>query len=320
MTDDVGAAPYRCAPAAQARGDDPVATAPPAPRWFLIEQPGPWGRNALRESLLDSGVAGALAQRAAVAGVRIVLIRRPGRSAPAPRRWGYADTHLGREGLWWGTYDDDADLLGVPLDGSEGTLSTAPALLVCAHGRHDPCCAMRGRPVAAALAQAYPDATWECSHVGGDRFAANLVVLPHGLYYGHMTPELALTAVKAYGEGRVLASALRGRASLSPAVQAAQHHARIAIRDGVLGREVLQPDAQGSGSRADEDGLAALWPVAVEHLDETTSRVVLAHDGSLLHVTVRCERAPAEVLTCGAPEASAARRWRLTDLAVETGV
>ena len=30
--------------------------------------------------------------------------------------------------------------------------------------------------------------TWEVSHIGGDRFAANLLVLPDGLYYGRVTP------------------------------------------------------------------------------------------------------------------------------------
>ena len=51
-------------------------------------------------------------------------------------------------------------------------LEPEPMLLVCTHGVHDTCCAVRGRPVAAALARRWPEATWECSHVGGDRFAA----------------------------------------------------------------------------------------------------------------------------------------------------
>ena len=58
---------------------------------------------------------------------------------------------------------------------------------VCTHGRHDACCAERGRPVAAALAAAHPEQTWEVSHIGGDRFAANVLVLPDGLYYGRVS-------------------------------------------------------------------------------------------------------------------------------------
>ena len=66
-----------------------------------------------------------------------------------------------------------------------------PLFGVCTHGRHDACCAERGRPVAAALTASHPAETWEISHMGGDRFAANMVVLPEGLYYGRMDPGTA---------------------------------------------------------------------------------------------------------------------------------
>ncbi len=103
-----------------------------------------------------------------------------------------------------------------------------PLYLVCTHGRHDACCAVRGRPVAAVLAATYPERTWECSHVGGDRFAANIVVLPHGFYYGHLPPSDVVAVAKGHDEGLVEPRWLRGRSSLPAAVQAAQHHARLA--------------------------------------------------------------------------------------------
>ena len=50
-------APARRPPAARSRpwhgANSPVATAAPAQRWLLIEQPGPWGRDALAESRFD---------------------------------------------------------------------------------------------------------------------------------------------------------------------------------------------------------------------------------------------------------------------------
>ena len=48
--------------------------------------------------------------------------------------------------------------------------------------------------MAAALAAAHPEETWEVSHIGGDRFAGNLLVLPHGLYYGRLDPAAAARA------------------------------------------------------------------------------------------------------------------------------
>ncbi len=90
----------RCSVQALERGDSPVATAPPAQRWLLIEQPGPWGRDALTESRFDAAVAPRLAHRARQENVRLLLVRRPGgRLADSGRRWAYADSRPGREGL-----------------------------------------------------------------------------------------------------------------------------------------------------------------------------------------------------------------------------
>ncbi len=84
------------------------------------------------------------------------------------------------------------------------------------------CCAERGRPVAQALDRAHPDETWEVSHVGGDRFAANMVVLPHGLYYGRLDPVSAISVAGSHLAGELDLDHLRGRASQPMPVQAAE--------------------------------------------------------------------------------------------------
>jgi hypothetical protein len=67
-----------------ARLAEPLAgTGPQATAWLAIEQPGPWGRRALTESHLDPELGRELDRRADAAGVRIALIRRPGRHALA---------------------------------------------------------------------------------------------------------------------------------------------------------------------------------------------------------------------------------------------
>src|SRR4029453_5830608 len=118
-------------------------------------------------------------------------------------------------------------------------------------GRHGACCAERGRPVAAALAQAHPEETWEVSHIGGDRFAGNLLVLPNGLYYGRLDPGPALAAPgpprsggrRLAGPGafdarlRPLAADLQGDpGEPHPAVRGARSHAAGVSRprDGYL--------------------------------------------------------------------------------------
>ena len=51
--------------------------------------------------------------------------------------------------------------------------------------------------VAARLATRYPEETWECSHLGGDRFAGTMVLLPHGVSYGWVDDGDAVTVADA---------------------------------------------------------------------------------------------------------------------------
>lgn len=288
---------YRCAEAALRRGDPLLATAPPVRRWLLIEEPGGWGKDGLTTSPIDTNVAATVSATAKAAGVRVQLIRRPGRrrNRPAQRRYAVVDTQPGRLRGYWGTLRTDAELLEIPLTGSEpGQASEEPIYLVCAHGRKDVCCAMRGRPVAEYLASHRPDTTWETSHVGGDRFAANLVILPHGLYYGQLSADAALAAVKAYEGGQVLPAQLRGRCTQPVHVQAAEWYARLEL----------------SETRRD-----TLAPYAVEPLDPATWRVSLARDDGTVEVTVRAGASalPAQ-LSCGKPYPEHYRTFELLAL------
>jgi len=217
----------RCSVQALLRGDAVTATAPPARRWLLVEQPGPWGPDALTESRFDPAVALRLAARAREAGVRIQMVRRPGdRLADHGQRWALADTRA--ETVRWSTRSSDAELLEVPLDGSVGKPVDVPTYLVCTHGAHDACCAVRGRPLAAGLAAAGAGEVWETSHLGGDRFAANVLVLPTGHVYGQV-PADGAELVAAHARGEVALPWLRGRSGWVPAVQAAEQHARTEL-------------------------------------------------------------------------------------------
>jgi hypothetical protein len=292
----------RCSVQALARGDSAVGTAAPAQRWLLIEQPGPWGRDALVQSRFDQSVAPALAHRSRVEGVRLLLVRRPGdRLADSGRRWAYADSRPGSEGLWWSVRGSDADLLDVPLDGSVGAPARGPVFLVCTHGGHDACCALRGRPLARALPAPGPADVWECSHLGGDRFAANVLVLPHGFYYGQV-PGDGADVVTAHAQGQVALPWLRGRAGVPPAGQAAQHHARGAL--GLLGVDDLPVRGVRTLSRPGAE--VERWVVTL-----------VAPDGE---VTVTIEGRPsaeAARLTCHAAHPAHTRTWHV--LAMDAG-
>lgn len=282
----------RCSVQALARGDSGVATASPVQRWLLVEQPGPWGRQALTQSRFDARVAPLLAERARREDVRVLLVRRPGdRLSDAGGRWAYADSRPGREGLWWSVRSSDADLLTAPWDGSVGERTTRATYLVCTHGGHDACCALRGRPLARAMPAAD---VWECSHLGGDRFAANVVVLPHGFYYGQVPGDGGLL-VAAHEQGEVALAWLRGRAGLPAHVQAAQHGAREEL--GVLGVDALAPrDATRLPGPAPD---VERWEVVLD-----------GPGGAPVTVVVESRPAPEAVqLTCSATRPGRVRTW-----------
>ena len=191
----------------------------------------------------------------------------------------------GAEGVWWSTYETTSDLLTTPFQ-PMGTPTGEPIHLVCAHGKHDTCCAVEGRPVAAALDADRPGSTWECSHVGGDRFAANLILLPHGLYCGGLDVDAARRVVAAYRAGEVVPEHLRGRSVFPPVVQAAQHFAR-----------------EASGDRR----VDAFAPFGFEPLDDDHFEVRL--DGAT--VRLRWSWSPPELRTCAAARPEVARLFTL---------
>jgi hypothetical protein len=276
-----------------ARGDSAVATASPVQRWLLIEQPGPWGRDALTESRFDRDVAAPLARRARAENVRLLLVRRPGgRLADSGRRWAYADSRRGREGLWWSVRTADADLLAAPWDGSVGESMARPTYLVCTHGGHDACCALRGRPLARDLPA--PE-VWECSHLGGVRFAANVVVLPHGFYYGQV-PGDGGELVRAHDRGQVALPWLRGRAGVPAPGQAAQHHAREAL--GLLGIDDLPVLSIEATTPAGAE--VERWVVTLAGPDGAVTASVESHPSG-----------EAALLTCRATHPAHSRTWHV---------
>ena len=115
---------------------------------------------------------------------------------------------------------EEAELLELPFDGSRGRLDPSPLYLVCSHGRHDPCCGERGRPVVASLAASRPERVWQASHLGGCRFAPTVLVLPLGIMYGRVPPSAAADVVAAAEAGEVLGGLFRGRIGIPPAAQA----------------------------------------------------------------------------------------------------
>ena len=262
---------FRCASASVLRDEPLAGTASTVRAFLLVENTGPWGVDALRDSRLSAGVGPALGSASAAARVRVLMIRRPDRlrHQRGMRIFGaYADP--ARPRLEAGVITDPRELLDLDLArlGTGESLGLQkvgePLLCVCTHGRHDACCAERGRPVVAALAQAHPEETWEVSHIGGDRFAGNLLVLPHGLYYGRLDPVTALSVAGAHRSGQLDLDHLRGRSGYAMPVQFAEIALRRELaetREGAL-RLTSRRVARGGDGGGGGDVTTVVFEVA----------------------------------------------------------
>jgi hypothetical protein len=211
-----------------------TATASFGRRWLLLEVAGAWGPSAFRDSpVLDPALGARIERRAAADGFRLVAVRRPGRARHADGvrwRWARIDSAPGTESIAWGEAAGPGEYLTSPFE-RPGAEKENIVIAVCAHGRHDQCCATRGRSVAATLRRGDPEAVWECSHIGGDRFAATMLLLPHGINYGWADTLGAQHMVSEYRAGRVVLAGLRGRSAFPFVEQAAQDAARRAFGD-----------------------------------------------------------------------------------------
>jgi hypothetical protein len=227
--------------------------------------------------------------------MRLQAIRRPGKHEHGIPKDGHdvgiADTLAGTV-TWWRTHD--LALMASELEtggphAAPESVDTAPLFLVCTHGRHDACCARWGIPLVNALHAARPGQVWETTHLSGDRFAANVLVLPGGELYGRVPPESAVQLADAAHAGNVLPAYLRGRIGLAPFAQTALVYAyeRLAI-----------------ASRA------ALTVRSVQRLDPNLARVDIETPSGIVAVTVAAEANEPAQLTCRGPHGVPSRAYR----------
>ncbi|MDO0925367.1 sucrase ferredoxin [Streptomyces sp. TG1A-8] len=310
----------RCATVSRSFDEPVPGTAATATTWLLLEQPGPWGARALTSSHLDPVLGRALEAAAGGTGVRVALIRRPGRHAdpgPPPVRHVYAaHTVPGNVWLHSATLRDPRRLLDLDLAalgaGDHRSFGAAlggrphggdPLALVCTNGKRDRCCALLGRPLAAELAASGVQGVWEVTHLGGHRFSPTVLVLPYGYAYGRAEAHTVREALQGAREGRVVVEGCRGCSAWERPGQAAELAVRSASGEY----------AAGALAVVRTEGGAPRWEVTVAHADGRRWRVTVARGAAL---PPRPETCGAAVL--GAParmDVVAVRELRTTALA-----
>lgn len=239
----VGQTAY-CADISLKAGEPLIGTATQTDGYLLVEYNGGWGEKALVESGIPEAVKDRLKGISKISPtVKVLLIRsdRPFRQA-------------GIRFFVAATGESDPAVYGFHMAGYENLLDldiqailrrdpsyqayrrNEPMILVCTNGRRDACCARLGVPTYSALMSSTQDSAetvvWHTTHIGGHRFAANMIVLPHGLLYGRVGLKEAVDILAAYRNGIMVLENLRGRTCYAPPVQVAEQYlrARVGLR------------------------------------------------------------------------------------------
>ncbi|MCA1630199.1 MAG: hypothetical protein LC774_07675 [Acidobacteria bacterium] len=242
---------FYCSELSARSGERVFGTASTGEVWLLVEYPFAWGSRAMESSALSPAIKEHLAallktiprsrllfvkqDSVCRADFNFFVVRSRARNPYAVR-------------LRLTDYKDllDLNVAGVAAGDSAGggEVTREPLLLVCTHGKRDKCCAKFGNPLYKSLRATEGAASvWQSSHVGGDRFAANLVCFPHGLFYARVSEDAGARAAAEYARGRIVLENFRGRACFSHPVQAHRVRARRAERR----RERQVGTACGSG-------------------------------------------------------------------------
>ena len=244
-----------CAAVSSVSDERLAATASRLDHWILVEYRGAWSRDVLGESLLSAELKAHLREQLdALERSRLLFLKKPERRAQAGRSVFFGTSRPGQERFFRLEVEHQEDLRGFNFaaaladGGASAEPLERPLFVVCTHGKRDRCCALRGRPLYDALRQEVdPDLVWQSTHVGGDRFAGNVVVFPHGLYYGRVDPADTAGLVAAQASGSLDLDRYRGRAGHSCQVQAAEHAIRES--EGLLGIERSEPRGLGAARR-----------------------------------------------------------------------
>ncbi|HYE13835.1 MAG TPA: sucrase ferredoxin [Pyrinomonadaceae bacterium] len=237
--------PFFCSQLSRGAGEKSFGTASVGAVWMLLEYAGAWGPRVLDDCALAPEVKSFFRHTlASIPHSRLLFVKR-GRAGGDT--FSFFVVRCREREPFSVRFELDAYARLTDLDvaaaaagetAAGGTLTREPVFLVCTHGRRDKCCAKFGTPVYHGLRGTEGGAVWQSSHVGGDRFAANLVCFPHGLFYSHVSEESGARAAAEYRAGRLALEGYRGRACYAHHIQAAEFFARA--ETGAVGLDALR--------------------------------------------------------------------------------
>jgi hypothetical protein len=165
-------------------------------------------------------------------GVRVQLISPP-RDEPPSRCFLAGDPQTGPPWLAALPFADLTSVLELDFSAlalgrcpADAALLSEPLYIVCANDKSDPCCGRTGPVVHAAVAKTTGNRCRRTAHVGGHKYASNMVVFPYALFYGRLDSHSAIDVVRANENGLIYLDRFRGRSRYRLSEQAAEHFLR----------------------------------------------------------------------------------------------
>ncbi|MEM7129866.1 MAG: sucrase ferredoxin [Chloroflexota bacterium] len=198
---------------------------------LLLEFNGAWnGKAVANNDLPESIKVWVQDQQNAVEGLRPLWIKRATPSQEKTLYIGVTDRAVPR--LYRIHFQAYEELLSLDVAALlRGETDHQPVkervVAVCTNGKHDLCCAKFGLPIYQALEAESDISAWQCTHIGGHRYAATAVVLPTGVTYGYLTPENIGEVAQAIRDDTIYLPCYRGSAAYSGAVNAAEYFLRM---------------------------------------------------------------------------------------------
>jgi hypothetical protein len=296
---------FFCCQHSRAVEEQLFASVKPNRVWFLLEYAFPWGRKAFEESSLAAPIKNYLSNLLDETPESKLLFIKNQDSLFSERITFFVgvgsevEPRLHRFAL-----NDYADLLDVDVNAllsgghfTGASIHSDPIYLVCTNGKRDQCCAKFGLEAYNQLVQYHQGETvWQTTHVGGHRFAGNVVCFPHGIYFGRVTEGDAKTLMDAYRSGEILLDKYRGRACYQPVVQAAEYYLR---------------------ERTGEVGVGAYRHTGTEELagDRWSVEFASVAKGKAYRLVIRSQSSDAGVFkSCADAEGVDAAQFRLVDI------
>jgi hypothetical protein len=252
-----------------------AGTADPVDLWLLLEAPGAWPARALEDGPLAVAEAAWLASQLQAPALNHLRVR------PQLIKQHRARSDRGRSLLlgYGGQLYQLAGADGLPMPEVAALIQSldagalpaglqrldGPHFFVCTNGRRDLCCARYGMPVYRALRDRFGGRVWQVTHIGGHRFAGNVLTMPDGALYGRLNPESCAGFADAVAQGELAFPWLRGRSCYRPVVQAAE------AMLGIQGLRLLHVDGDDQAASVRFAGPAGEHSIALRRSAEPLS-------------------------------------------------